>query len=82
MRRPSSVRIGMFCRLGSVLESRPVAAMVWLKVVWMRPSAATVFSSPSMVCRSRITSRWRSRCSRKGCSVLTYNACNASASVV
>ncbi len=24
MRRPSSVRIGMFCRLGSYEESRPV----------------------------------------------------------
>ena len=28
----------MFCRLGSVLDSRPVAAIVWLNVVWMRPS--------------------------------------------
>ena len=29
--RPSSVRIGMFCRFGSVLDSRPVAATVcWI----------------------------------------------------
>lgn len=43
IRRPASVRTGMFCRLGSVDDSRPVAAMVWLKVVWIRPSAATDF---------------------------------------
>ncbi len=30
IRRPSSVLIGMFCRLGSVEDRRPVAAMVWL----------------------------------------------------
>ncbi len=29
MRRPSAVRIGMFCRLGSVDERRPVAATAW-----------------------------------------------------
>ena len=28
--RPSSVRIGMFCRLGSLELSRPVAATTWL----------------------------------------------------
>ena len=39
----------MFCRLGSVLDSRPVAATVWLKVVWMRPSSPTDLSSPSTV---------------------------------
>ena len=36
--RPRSERIGMFCRFGLVLESRPVAARTWLKVVWIRPS--------------------------------------------
>ncbi len=30
--------MGMFCRLGLVLERRPVAVPTWLKVVWMRPS--------------------------------------------
>ena len=35
--RPSSVRIGMFCRFGSLLLSRPVAATAWLKHVWTRP---------------------------------------------
>ena len=28
----------MFCRFGSRLDSRPVAAPTWLNVVWMRPS--------------------------------------------
>ena len=28
MRRPAAVRIGMFCRLGSFEESRPVTAVV------------------------------------------------------
>ena len=37
--RPSSVRIGMFCRFGFVEESRPVAVPVWLKVVCRRPVA-------------------------------------------
>ena len=36
-RRPSSVRIGMFCRFGSELLRRPVAATAWLKQVWTRP---------------------------------------------
>ena len=47
----------MFCRLGSVLESRPVAAISWLNVVWIRPSGETVLSSPSIVWRNRDTSR-------------------------
>ena len=34
----------MFCRFGLVLESRPVAAVVWLKVVWMRPVAGSIRS--------------------------------------
>ena len=35
--RPSSVRMGMFCRFGSLDESRPVAATVWLNEVCTRP---------------------------------------------
>ena len=70
MVRPSSVRIGMFCRFGSVEESRPVAAMVWLNVVWMRPSSATVFNRPSTVVFNRVASRCSSRCLRNGLSVL------------
>ena len=30
IRRPAAVRIGTFCRLGSVEDRRPVAAIVWL----------------------------------------------------
>ena len=37
--RPSSVRIGIDWRFGFVVESRPVAATVWLKVVCRRPSS-------------------------------------------
>ena len=37
MRRPSSVRIGMFWRFGFDDDSRPVAATSWLNEVWMRP---------------------------------------------
>ena len=37
MRRPSSVRIGMFCRFGLEDESRPVTAPVWLYEVCTRP---------------------------------------------
>ena len=40
--RPSSVRIGMFCRLGLVLDSRPVVVAVWLKVVCSRPVASEI----------------------------------------
>ena len=35
--RPSSVRIGMFCRFGSLLLRRPVAATAWLNDVCTRP---------------------------------------------
>ncbi len=34
--RPTSVRMGMFCRFGSDELSRPVAATVWLKLAWIR----------------------------------------------
>ena len=37
MRRPSSLRIGMFCRLGSELASRPVTATACEKLVCTRP---------------------------------------------
>ena len=45
--RPSSVRMGMFWRFGSVEDSRPVAVAAWWKVVWMRPSCATSAGSVS-----------------------------------
>ena len=61
----------MFCRFGSVLDSRPVAAIVCTYVVWIRPSSAIDLSSPSTVCFSRIASRWISIWARNGCSVFT-----------
>jgi hypothetical protein len=42
MRRPSAVRIGMFCRLGSVEASRPVTAVAWPKLVCTRPVAGLI----------------------------------------
>ncbi len=82
MARPSSVRTGTFCRFGSVEERRPVAATVWLKVVWIRPSAATVLIRPSTVERSRACSRWRSMITGSSCSVWPASQASASASVV
>ena len=38
--RPVSVRIGMFCRFGLMLDRRPVAAVVCSNVVCSRPSVA------------------------------------------
>ena len=40
--RPSRVRIGMFCRFGSVEESRPVEVEASEKQVWMRPVSASM----------------------------------------
>ena len=39
MRRPAAVRIGMFCRLGSLDAKRPVTAVVCEYVVCTRPVA-------------------------------------------
>ncbi len=72
----------MFCRFGSVDDNRPVAAMICVYVVWIRPSGAIERISPSTVCRSRITSRCASRCCRNGCSVLTNSSASESASVL
>ena len=53
------------------LPLRPWLPTLKYNYVRIRPSGETVLSSPSIVCRSRETSRCRSRCSRNGCSVLT-----------
>ena len=42
MARPISVRIGMFWRLGLLLESRPVAAPAWLNDVCRRPVSGSI----------------------------------------
>ena len=43
----------MFCRLGSVLDSRPVAATSWLYVVWTRSWSSTIGISESTTVFSR-----------------------------
>ena len=67
MRRLSSVRTGMFCRFGSVLERRPVWLPVCRYVVRTRWSGAIATSSDSMICRSFVASRCCSSRSRNGC---------------
>ena len=49
--------MGMFCRFGSVEESRPVAATVWWNVVWIRPSSPAIGISESTIVISLLTSR-------------------------
>ena len=51
--RPTSVRMGMFCRFGSLLESRPVAATAWFRCVWTRPSSRTMISVASRIADAR-----------------------------
>ena len=45
--RPVAVRIGMFCRLGSEEESRPVAATFCRNEEWTRPSSSASSGSAS-----------------------------------
>ncbi len=69
----------MFYRLGSVEESRPVAAIVWTRYGVDTAVGGAAGSNPSTTL-SRVTSRWASRCCRNGCPVLSeLNDC-ASAS--
>jgi len=49
MRLPSSVRIGMFCRLGSVLDRRPVLVIAWAKLVWTRPVSGLIWPTSASV---------------------------------
>ena len=73
----------MFCRFGSVEDSRPVAAIVWLYVVWIRPSSPAIGISESTIdILSLATSRCRSRCSRTGWPVCASRLVSASESVV
>ncbi len=46
-RLPSSVRVGIFCKFGSVELSLPVAVAVIWKLVRIRPSMSMTFNSPS-----------------------------------
>ena len=62
IRRPSAVRIGMFCRFGSVLDSRPVTATACAEAVCTRPVAG--FTIPGNVSVYVPFSFVRPRCSR------------------
>ena len=75
-------RIGMFCRFGSVDDSRPVAAIVWLNVVWMRPSSPVARVRMSTKDFSLLTSRWCMRCPSTGLPVDSSRLASASESVV
>ena len=46
--RPNSVRTGMFCRLGSDDDRRPVVVTVLVELVCTRPSSARMRGSASM----------------------------------
>ena len=46
----------MFCRFGSVEDSRPVAAIIWLYVVWIRPSSPAIGISDLTIDSSLATS--------------------------
>src|SRR2546425_5710243 len=53
---PRGVRTGMFCRFGSELDRRPVAAPAWLKLVWMRPVAGVDRESKRLQSRHQLFS--------------------------
>ena len=44
MRLPSCVRIGMFCKLGSLDDNRPVTATAWWYEVCTRPVFGSICS--------------------------------------
>ncbi len=68
--RPSSVRIGIACRFGFVVDSLPVTAAVWLIVVCSRPSSGEIRlgSGPRYVFRSFEYSRHSSITGTSSCS--------------
>src|SRR5690625_6787559 len=72
----------MFCRLGLFEDSRPVAAMFWWNVVWIRPVGEMKRRSVSMICRILVTSRWASRSVRKGWAVFSCRSISVSALVL
>src|SRR3989304_3843398 len=49
MERPISVRMGMFWRFGSLLESLPVAVTVWLRDVWSLPVFGLIISGRASI---------------------------------
>ncbi len=79
--RPSSVRIGMFCRFGSELLRRPVAATAWLKQVCTRPSSGGP-SAAARRCRcSSACAAPRQSSTSRGISWLSASSSSTSAAV-
>jgi hypothetical protein len=78
--RPSSERIGMFCRFGFDEESLPVAATVWLKDVCSRPSfSSTILGRASRYVElSLSSSRHDSSASTIGCASRSFSRTLAS----
>ena len=59
-----------------------MAAIIWLYVVWIRPSSSAIGISESTMLLSLATSRCRSRCSSTGWPVCASRLVSASESVV
>ena len=80
MARPTSVRTGMFWRLGSELESRPVAVAAWWKVVCSRPSAVDQRQAarPGTCVFSLLSVRYSSRARGSGCFSASFSSTSAS----
>ena len=76
------MRIGIFCKFGSVDDNLPVAATVCWKFVWILPSLSTALIRPSIVDINLLVSRILNRCLSNGCFVFPANHSKLSASVV
>ena len=82
MSRPSSRRIGMFWRFGSLDDSRPVAATVWLNDVCSRPVCGfTSAGSASMYVLSSFDSSRYSMSSTGSSCPASASSCSTLASV-
>ena len=77
--RPSSVRTGMFCRLGSVEDMRPVAVIFWLKLVYTLPFLRSASRPSTNVLLSFERNLYSRTSFTMGC--LSSSASNTSASV-
>ena len=78
MRLPSSMRIGIFCRLGSVELSLPVAVIVWLKLVCILLPASIYAASPSAYVDFNFASPLYSKISLTiGCSGASFSSTSA-----
>ena len=78
---PSSPRTGMFCRLGSEEDSRPVAVTAWLNEVCMCPvrGLMSLGSASTYVPSSFFSARWASMSATTG--LLCESCCSTSSEV-